>query len=229
MGIKRTISFLSLLILSSVGSPVAGSGLGLVTGPGTGIGGDDTGIRELVHLQPVRDFLVGRPRDGVIERIVIDAPGKAATASTILIRQLETSDGLSTVLLSAPGSLEQVLRRLTVYIKKTTPDVVLLENKDDRWIIHRPQSMYVTDDTAQSRKKEILAFALDHLGLFWVVSSEGALGAVSDQLPSEPTADALLGGDIWRGFLPWILSGLLLLLVMSMSTMMHVVDKKRGR
>ncbi len=225
MGCRHLLAVLLAITLAIGGSVASGSGLGAITGPGSGVGSHDTGLRELVSLQPMGNFLIGRPVGGLIELIVIDAPGHRGKETHLMLRELETQNGLRSLLLAAPDTLEDRLRRITIYVRGTSADTVLLEQRGKLLERHLPQAIQSASNVGSFGDLQLLAYPLERLGHYWI-SSANASGTSSEP-PIEPTASALLGGGVSRGLLPWGLSGLLLIVIMSLSHWVHAAEKRR--
>ena len=220
------LTILVAVSLAISGSVANSSGLGSITGPVSGAGSHDTGLREFVSLQSIGNLFIGRPVDSSIELIVIDAPDHRSNEAHLMLRELETKNGLRSLLLTASDTLEDHLRRITIYVRETNDKTVLLEQRGETWEHHIPQTIQATSDIETFGDRQLLAFPLERLGFYWISHSNSAGVNQSINPPLEPTASALLGGDIRRGLLPWGLSGLLLIVIMSLSHWVHTAENR---
>jgi len=159
----------------------------------------------------------------MVELIVIAAPGHPKEANHLILRELVTQEGHSSILLTVPATLENKIRRATIYIRGSKTDMVLLEHSGESWDRHLPQTI---TDTLKSGGPPLLAFSLDKLGLYWISNTTESFGDKEANLPMEPGASAMLGSQLGRGLLPWILSTLLLLIILSLSHWVHMTGKR---
>ena len=165
----------------------------------------------------------------MIELIVIDALDYWGKAANLILRELETQNGLRSVLLASSDALENHLRRVTIYTRGTNTDMVLLEQRGETWQHHTSQMMKYTSDIEGLGDLKLLAYPLQRLGLYWMPNPSSPVENRNIRPPLEPTASALLGGDISRGLLPWFLSGLLLIVIMSLSHWVHAIENRSNR
>jgi len=229
MSIHYQIKIFLVMVAVIGGSVANGSGIGGITGPGTGIGSNDTGLRELVPLMPKGNLLIGRPVVSKIALIIIDAPTLQNTASHIILRELNTSEGVRSLLLSASDTLKSHLRRVTIYIKDENSNMVLLEQHGEAKKRHLPQVIQSTEIHNSPVNHTLLAFSLKRFGLYWIsaVNTSGKNNTLKP--PIESTARTFLGGGISRGLLPWGLSALALIIVMSLSYWVHAAENHRNK
>ncbi len=219
-------TILAAISLTIGGSEANSTGLGSITGPVSGVG-SDTGLREFVPLHTMGNLLIGRPVDSSIELIVINAPDYREKETHLMLRELKTQNGIRSLLFTASETLDEHLRRITIYSRETDSEIVLLERHGESWKYHTPQTIQSTAHIKAVGDKQLFAFPLDRLGLYWVSSSLDI--KTGTYPPLEPTASALLGGRVNSGLLPWGASILLLIIIMSLSHWVYLSENRKSR
>lgn len=156
----------SLILCSQSVSGSTGSAINV--GAFTTGAADDTGARERVELVGTGNILSGRPKHESIELITVCAPG--CDDGHLILRELEHSDGRRSLLLSAPAPLVKKTRRAMIYIKHPSKNLVLLEYAGGSWQQRRPQPFRVAAQAHYGTpQKDLLAFSVDGLGLYWLL------------------------------------------------------------
>jgi hypothetical protein len=188
---------------------------------------DDTGSREWVELVGVSGLLSGRPKRASLQLITVYAPG--CNSGHLLLRELVSSDGSRSLLLTAPTSLVEKTRRVTLYVKSLSKQLVLLEYIEGSWQHRRPQPLrVVAKDSHDASQEDLLVFSMAGLGLYWLLEAHAPEGSVATLGPLDPSASRLLGGDMSRGLLPLVWSVVLLTLGWAISRWLHRAQRPVG-
>jgi hypothetical protein len=224
----RRLGTAALLVFSlSLGSqPVnATSGGGTNIGVFTTGAANDTGSREWIALTGTDGFLSGWPRHTSIAFIVVYAPG--ADDGHLILRELESSGGRRSLLLSAPSTLVEKTRRVTLYVKHHSENLILLERTKTNWTPRSPQPIRIAVGGGDGATQEdLLAYSVAEFGLYWLVEESEESGVyVSSIIAQDTSASQLLGGGISRSVLPWGWSVLLLAVGWSMSRLIHRISR----
>lgn len=187
----------------------------------------DTGSREWIDLVGVGGLLSGRPKRTSLTLITVYAPG--CESGHLLLRELVSSEGRRSLLLTAPAPLVEKTRRVTLYVKSLSKQLVLLEYIEGSWQYRRPQPMRVAaKDSHDASQEDLLVFSVARLGLYWLLEDHAPELSVSTIGPLDPSASHLLGGGVSRGFLPWVWSVVLLILGWAISHWVHRAQQPAG-
>jgi hypothetical protein len=185
--------FVLTIALAIVPIPgTARASTGSISMPPAGIlaGSTDTGFRQRVPLTRRADVLVGRPRLGAIDHLIVAATD--LTTGHLIVREITRDDGGTSFLLTAPASLAGRVRRITMLLRRDHPEVELWAHDGDRWVSHPAET--VTIGAASHR-----AFSVDGLGSYWLAPPRADLGADDASSPQE-----LLGGRLSAALSSWL-------------------------
>lgn len=217
----KVLGGLLLFLMSSYVHASTGSG----TTAGAFLTGmaNDTGVRERIELIPSGDLLIGRPTRSSVALLSVYAPG--SKSGHVILRELQLLDGRKkSLLLTAPSPLGSQIRRVTIYVRHPSKDLVLFEPVGAVWEQREPHRIHVTvgeDESATTQ--DLLAFSPNGLGHYWLLDST-MIGLQSPFLPN-PSARELLGGSMNRAVLPWTWS--LVLLVASWVASLWIHNRQR--
>ena len=188
---------------------------------------DDNTGREWIDLVVTDDLLIGRPKNPSVPLITILAPG--ADGSHLILRLLEVSDGKRSLLLSAPSFLSKKLQRATIYVNHGSKDLILLKRIDKKWKIRNPQPVKVAEPEGfHIGESKLLAFSIKKFGMFWLIESDMLKVPKSSNIILVSSASSLVGGGFSRGLLPWFLAVLILILALSISQVIHKLERHKG-
>ena len=208
--------FCILLMLFSGQQANATSGGMISVGAVTNGAAEETGFREWVELVGSDGLLYGQPSHKSVQMITAYAPG--IDEGHLILRELTTKNAGRLLLLSAPKSLQENIRRVTIYLKHHNDHLALYEYEEDEWNYRRP---YLIQQVAEGGDgvgpQNIMAFTVKKLGLFWLAEERFSGLPISTKVPREISASALLGGGISRGILPWTWALLLLFVAWTLS------------
>jgi hypothetical protein len=180
------LAFAGLFIFSPWAAATTGaltSSAGLTLNPSY-----DTGSREWVELKRAGPLLKGRPKRSTVKLLTLYAPGY--NEGHLLLRELKTSSGAKTLLLTGPESLANRVRRVNVFMDSGTPHQAFLENVDGHWQKRLPQLIDVTNTHTRESgdSASLLAYSFKSLGLYrteednplHVVASRNNMPALGD-------------------------------------------------
>jgi hypothetical protein len=223
--IRITVLLAISLILFS--QPVIGSGGGITSvGPFTKGTAGDTGSREWVDLVGKGGLLIGRPNHNIIKLITVYAPG--LNKGHLILREIGLPDGKKSLLLSAPDYLLEKTQRATLYVKHHSINMSLLEYDGAKWKQRNPLSLRVDkENNNEVFQEKLLAFTVDGLGLFYLLDGNPSDLTLSNMLLPYPSANALLGGGLPRGLLPWMAAVLLLIGGWVISKLLYTMERDK--
>ncbi|GJL65940.1 MAG: hypothetical protein NPIRA05_09110 [Nitrospirales bacterium] len=157
--------------------------------------------------------------------LTLYAPG--LTKGHLILRELTTSEGKQTLLLTAPEAVTAHVQRVTLYFQGLPETMVLFEEVDGEWKKRFPQAMTIDsriDGTISTQA--IRAFSVKNLGFYWLLEPATAMPAVF-YTPLATSAMTLMGGELTRGLMPSILAIMLLLVFGAVSRYIHKTSKLR--
>jgi hypothetical protein len=186
---------LGFLTLAMTQMPVQASASTGGISPLSGVvprGSTDTGFRYQMTLSSRSDVLVGQSDIGSVATLVLSAPGQ--TAGHVIVREIDAGDGTTALLITAPGSLANRIRRVTLLLRRERPDVDLWEQVDTHWARQRGEPLELA---VQNGSVHHLAFSVSRLGSFWLVPRGGELNS------EHISPKALLGGGMGSALAAW--------------------------
>ncbi|MCD4754379.1 MAG: hypothetical protein K8R75_01050 [Deltaproteobacteria bacterium] len=211
-----------LLFSTQTASSSVGSGTSIVALFGGA--SDDTGSREWVELVGTHGLLCGRPKHKSIELIAVYAPG--CDKGHLILRELEISEGKTFFSFSVPASLLKKTARATIHVKGHNKDLVLLEYAQGSWKKRRPLRFSVAADDGY---EDLLVFSVEGLGLYCLQERDLPVSSASSVISNDSSASSLLGGDVYRGLLPLILSVVALVVCWSISRWIYRTEQYAGK
>ncbi|HHI94795.1 MAG TPA: hypothetical protein ENK04_15035 [Gammaproteobacteria bacterium] len=191
----------------------------------TGVADNGT-KRYRVGLDEAGQLLLGRPDDGVIELITIDAPD--TEIRQILIRETKNDHGEVSLLITAPNGMLEKLKRATVYLKPAYAKLKFIENIDGYWEQRNPVSIsLVQKGLEQKPENHIVAFQIVSFGEKRLVKDASHFlenNDVSLKVSAGRASDSNITSALW----PWIMSGVLLVMAWFISCWMHTLNWRGG-
>ncbi|MCP4041883.1 MAG: hypothetical protein GY731_07980 [Gammaproteobacteria bacterium] len=200
------------ICLYTVTQPVSAT-TGSVTSSGAFSAGisHDTGWRERVELTGADGLFAGWPTHPSIVLLTVYAPD--VDAGQVILRDLQRPDGTRSILLTAPESLREKTRRVTIYLHRSATEAVILESVGGRWQRREPLPLRVSMPNQSGMvTEELLAFSVSGLGHYWLVEGQLPSRPPNTEAPADHPADSLPGGDTFRA-LETITAAIVLLLV----------------
>ncbi len=186
-------------------------------------GESSTAIRELVDLQKSGDLLVARPHRGLVKMITLYAP--SLNQGHLILRELLTSEGHQTLLLTAPDAVKAQIQRITLYTRGLPDEIVLFENINGVWQKRLPQQFVTESLQAGTESTQVVkAFSIETLGFYWLRKSTAGRPA-SSHASEATSAKALMGGKLTWGLLPTVLGILFFVLFGTLSRYIHKTEK----
>ena len=216
------LSAASLLLFTQTAGSSVGGGTSIVAFSGGA--GNDTGSREWVELVGTYGLLCGQPKHKSIELIAVYAPG--CDEGHLIFRELEISDGKTFFSFSAPASLLKKSVRATIHVKDYSKDLVLLEYAQGSWKERKPLRFSVATDDGH---EELLAFSVEGLGLYCLLERDSSVSSASSIISNDTSANSLLGGGVYRGLLPLILSVVVLVVCWAVSRLVYRTEQYAGK
>ena len=225
---RLLMTFLFVICLALYSQPANGVSIGGISlGSFTTRANYDTGKREWVQLISMGHILIGQPRHKDIILITIEAPGHKG--GHLILRELLSPDNERILLLSAPPIMAEKIRHITLYVKHDTKNLTLLEYDNARWQRWKPRSRHMVEANSSSAiREDISVFSMTGLGLYWLLDGEASDASSTPITTQDASAFYLLGGSLSRGFLPWGVSVLLLIVGWAISRWAHQSQRHRG-
>lgn len=215
-------------LISLMGQP-AWSTTGGTTGPGPMVLGTDdhNGSREWVDLVETGDLLVGRPKNGSIELIMVQAP--EASSGSLILRELNLPEKGRLLHLSAPASLAEKARRVTIFVRDPSKNLVLLEWVEGQWKEREPQPVPIASEEFLLRREgQLLAFSVSGFGSYWLVPDALVGPVIAESEGPDGWPSRLFGGGIVRAFSTWIWALVLLAIGWILSGWTHRMERRNG-
>ncbi|WP_447971555.1 hypothetical protein [Nitrospira sp. M1] len=189
-------------------------------------GDASTATREFVELEKSGRLWIARPSEhSLVAMITLYAP--SLESGHIILRELTTSDGQLTLLLTAPDSVRTHVQRVTLYTRGLSETVTLFESVDGKWQKRLPQSLMIDSlRDGNIEPQPLRAFSVKSLGFYWLLEpTPSASTALSSSVNT--SARTLIGGKLAWGFMPSMLGIMLLLVFGAVSKYIHKTSKLR--
>jgi hypothetical protein len=168
--------------------------------------------RQHIDLDAIGSELIGRPSKGSIRLIMMEAVGSRTAG--LMLRETAMSDGSKMLFLTAPDSVMEKVKRMTLYVDRTPKNEILAEWKSGKWILQRLKVDAAFDGPIlDGNANELYAFSVTTFGPFRLFprDSQDSLLATNLQKYPDPTLvgkNALLG--LWKIIPPILFMGLML-------------------
>jgi hypothetical protein len=180
----------------------------------------DSGLRELIHLKGRDGLLSGKPQNSAIKLITVYAPG--AETGHLILRERKLEDGTKSLLLTVPDRLSERTVRATIYAKKSSMTLSLLEHVDGKWRHNSPVVLRVNAENGdEAMQDDLLVFSLRTLGNCFLLEGDAPSFVAASADSDYRSASVPLGGAIRRGVLPVVVACLLLAIGWVISEWLH--------
>jgi hypothetical protein len=177
-------------------------------------------VRQWVELVGSGDILIGRPDHELVKLIAIYAPG--VNSGHLILRELKTSEGNQSFLLTAPDKIMNSTRRVTLYLSNAPPNIVLFEQIGNTWEKHLPQTLPLGfGNRLSTSSKKLTAFSAKKMGFYWFMESQYPNSFKISHIPQQTSAQSLMEGSIGWGLFPLVCSILILTAGWSLSRKIH--------
>ncbi|WP_454061554.1 hypothetical protein [Candidatus Nitrospira salsa] len=189
-------------------------------------GDSSTATREFLELEKSGRLWIARPsKFGVVAMVTLYAPG--LEEGHIILRELTTSEGHMTLLLTAPDMVRIHVQRVTVYTRGLSETVTLLEQVNGKWQKRLPQSLMIDAVIDGSLSPQSLrVFSVETLGFYWLLEP-ASIASPAMSTSVKTSAQTLIGGQITWGFMPSMFGIMLLIFFGTLSRYIHKISKLR--